>query len=113
MSRCRFPHRVLAVASLILAGCSTKQTPPPGATITRLDGSTIDTATLTRRIEELTRAAKVHGLTVTIFNDADEVYSRGFGFADAPTVKPLRTDTPLEWENYVPYDRASSAASSR
>ena len=64
-------------------------------TITRLDGSSIDSITLTDQIETLTRAAHVHGLTVTIFNDASIAYSRAFGFADQPAGRPLRTDTEI------------------
>ena len=77
-----------------------------GATITRLDGTTIDTTALTQRIDALTRAAKVHGLTVTVVNGAEKVYSRAFGVANLPAGKPLRTDT----EIYGAYDRAPSAA---
>ena len=66
-----------------------------GATITRLDGTTIDTTALTQRIDALTRVANVHGLTVTIFNGAEKVYSRAFGVADLSAGKPLRTDTEL------------------
>jgi CubicO group peptidase (beta-lactamase class C family) len=50
---------------------------------------------LTSEIEALTRAANVHGLTVTIFNDAKNVYSRGFGFADLPATKPLSIDSEI------------------
>ena len=57
----------------------------PRAKITRLDGTSIDTTALTQGIEALTRAAHVHGLTVTIFNRAERVYSRAFGFADLPS----------------------------
>lgn len=53
----------------------------------------INTASLTARIEELTRAASVYGLTVTIFNDARTVYSRAFGFANLPARQPLHLDT--------------------
>ena len=46
-------------------------------------------------LNALRRAANVHGLTVTIFNDARKVYSRAFGVADLPGRKPLRTDTEI------------------
>lgn len=83
-------------ASIFLLGaCAAGGARPSGTTITRLDGSTIDAAALTERIEALTRAANVQGLTVTVFNDAEKVYSRAFGFADLTTGKPLRTDTVL------------------
>jgi hypothetical protein len=59
---------------------------PPGV-------STIDPATLTSRIEELTRATNMQGLTVTVFNDARVVYLRAFGSANLPANRPLRTET--------------------
>ena len=65
------------------------------ARIVRLDGSTIDSDSLTRRIEELTRAANVQGLTVTVFNEARIVYSHAFGFGSLPDRRPLRLDTEL------------------
>src|SRR5688572_11619656 len=86
----------LACASIFLIGaCGAEDTRSSGAMITRLDGTTIDTTALTQRIEALTRAANVHGLTVTIFNDAEKVYTHGFGVANLPAAKPLRTDTEL------------------
>jgi hypothetical protein len=60
-------------ASICLIGaCGAVGTRSSGATITRLDGSTIDTIALTPWIEAHTRAANVHGLTVTIFNGRGE-----------------------------------------
>ena len=107
-------RRALACAAVLsVAACATElrrshgpaqaqaqaQTPTQprtaGVTIGRLDGSTIDAGTMTERIETLTRAANVHGLTVTIFNDAQKVYSRAFGAADLPAGKPLQTNTEI------------------
>jgi serine-type D-Ala-D-Ala carboxypeptidase/endopeptidase len=86
----------LACASIFLIGsCGAEGTRSSGATIARLDGTTIDTTALTQRIEALTRAANVHGLTVTIFNGAERVYARACGVANLPAGKPLRTDTEL------------------
>ena len=67
--------------------------PPVTGRIARLDGSTIGADVLTRRIEELTRAADVQGVTVTVFNDAKTVYSRAFGFGNLPERRPLRLET--------------------
>jgi serine-type D-Ala-D-Ala carboxypeptidase/endopeptidase len=90
------PRLILVCACLAIAGaCGTPGPPSSDATIARLDGSTIDTTALTGRIEELTRAANVQGLTVTIFNDAKAVYSRAFGVADLKAGKPLRTSTEI------------------
>jgi CubicO group peptidase (beta-lactamase class C family) len=80
---------------VFLGACSAAGSRSPGGTVTRLDGSTIDTTVLSARIESLTRAANVHGLTVTIFNDAGTVYSRAFGAAALPGGRPLRTDTEI------------------
>ena len=89
-------RRALACASIFLiAACAPGAARSSGTTITRLDETTIDTAALTRQIDSLTRAATVHGLTVTIFNDAEPVYMRAFGFADLSTRAPLRTGTEM------------------
>jgi CubicO group peptidase (beta-lactamase class C family) len=69
--------------------------PPAPPAILRLDGSSLGAATLTGRIDEITRAAHVQGLTVTVFNDAEAVYSRAFGYADRPADRPLRLDTEI------------------
>src|SRR5262245_14710392 len=88
--------RTLAYAFIFLIGaCGAEGTGSSGARITRLDNTTIDATALTERIEALTRAANVQGLTVTIFNGAETVYTRAFGVANLPTGKPLRTDTEL------------------
>jgi serine-type D-Ala-D-Ala carboxypeptidase/endopeptidase len=92
-ARCR--AYACAALFVFLIGCSAEGNRASGATITRLDDTTIDTTTLTERIEALTRAANVHGLTVTIFNDAKKVYSRAFGAASLPAGKPLQTKTEI------------------
>ena len=84
-----------SIACMLIAACGAGGERSSGATVTRLDDSTIDTTALTEQIEALTRAANVHGLTVTIFNSAEKVYSRAFGFADQPAAKPLRTDSEI------------------
>src|SRR5687767_12637362 len=88
-------HALAATSVLFAAACATHIARSSGAAITRLDGTAIDTTTLTQRIEALTRAANVQGLTVTIFNDAKVVYSRAFGAANLAEGKPLRTDTEI------------------
>jgi D-alanyl-D-alanine-carboxypeptidase/D-alanyl-D-alanine-endopeptidase len=94
--RGNFRHYVLACASICVIGaCRVGRAQSPDAAITRLDGTTIDKTALTARIEALTRAGNLHGLTVTIFNDAEKVYSRAFGAASVPAGKPLRTDTEI------------------
>jgi CubicO group peptidase (beta-lactamase class C family) len=67
----------------------------PATSIARLDGSLVAVSELTTRIEALTRAANVHGLTVSVFNESETVYSRGFGLASVPARKPLTTATEI------------------
>ncbi len=93
MTPIRWP--LVCIAVCIVAACDRETARPPGVTITRLDGTTIDTAALTQRIDTLTRVANVHGLTVTIFNNSEAVYTRAFGFANLADGKPLRTDTEI------------------
>ena len=83
----------LAVAALLslVVGCASASRP----SITRLDGSKIDADALTTQIEELTRAANVHGLTVTVFNGGAPVYAKAFGSANVAQGQPLRIDTEL------------------
>ena len=88
-------RRPVLLGVFILGACGTDRTPSAGVAVARLDGSTIEVNTLTERIEELTRKANVQGLTVTIFNDAEKVYSRAFGAADLPAAKPLKTSTEI------------------
>src|SRR3712207_3646634 len=80
---------MVLLLSLALGGCSTTGPKPTTPEIVRLDGTTIDSATLTARIEELTKAADVQGLTVTVFNDAKVVYLQAFGSANLPAGQPL------------------------
>jgi CubicO group peptidase (beta-lactamase class C family) len=79
----------------IIVACLVGRAHSRDGAIKRLDGTTIDQAVLTARIEALRRAGNVHGLTVTIFNDAEKVYSHAFGAASVPAGTPLRTDTEI------------------
>jgi len=85
-----------AIAILLgVISCAGGHPAPATARVVRLDDSTIDAEALTRRIEELTRAASVQGLTVTVFNEGRTVYSHAFGFGNLPDRRPLRLDTEL------------------
>jgi len=86
---------LLAVLLLGLTGCATVGPRPAHPEIVRLDGTRIAPDILTERIEALTRAAQVQGLTVTVFNDAEKVYSRAFGSASLPAGQPLQLDTEI------------------
>lgn len=77
-----------AILAMTIAGAS-------GAGITRLDGTVVEPDSLTARIETIAREADVHGLTVTVFNDAQVVYARAFGAADATVGRPLRLSTEI------------------
>jgi serine-type D-Ala-D-Ala carboxypeptidase/endopeptidase len=60
--------------------------------IKRLDGTKVAEDVLTARIRDLATKANVHGLTVSIFNDRDTVYSRAFGVKSSETKEPLTLD---------------------
>jgi CubicO group peptidase (beta-lactamase class C family) len=83
------------VLLLGLTSCTALGSRPAHPEIVRLDGTRIAPDRLTERIAELTRAARVQGLTVTVFNRAKTVYSRAFGFASLPDGRPLRLDTEI------------------
>lgn len=48
--------------------------------VSRLDGSTVTTSQLDANIGRLMKAANVHGLAVTIFNNREPVYKKAFGY---------------------------------
>ena len=89
-------RRTLPMVLLVgLAACTPTGSGSSPSEIRRLDGETMAPSDLTERIEGLARAADVQGLTVTVFNDAEPVYSHAFGFANLPAGQPLEVDTEL------------------
>ncbi len=54
------------------------------STIERLDGTHISKDSLTNKINQLIKDAKVHGIAVTVFNDKSPVYQKTFGYKNAP-----------------------------
>jgi CubicO group peptidase (beta-lactamase class C family) len=76
----------LAAAALLLGSCASGR-------ITRLDGSRIRADELTRRIQQITDSARVHGLAVAVFNDGRAVYRHAFGVKSTATKVPLQFDT--------------------
>lgn len=66
-----------------------------GQNIQRIDGSVISAAALTKRVEALTDTAKVAGLSITVFNNNQVVYTRQFGYANLPEKKQLTAATTM------------------
>lgn len=64
-----------------------------GQTITRLDGSKITAAALDKHVERLIKAAQVHGIGISIFNQNNVVYKKTFGYKNTDTKAPLQTNT--------------------
>ena len=61
--------------------------------IKRIDGSSIDSVSLTKKIDELAKSAKVAGLVVSIFNNTEVVYQKAFGVKNATLKDTLSTNT--------------------
>lgn len=59
--------------ALVIAGCANK------IRIKRIDDSSIEAITLTKKIEELTKTAKVSGIAISIFNNNKPIYQNAFG----------------------------------
>ena len=64
-----------------------------GQSITKLDKSTISGASLDKKIESLVKAANVHGLAVTVFNNNEPVYKKTFGYKNIKTKEPIKGNT--------------------
>lgn len=74
---------------ILLLGSS----PGLGQNIKRIDGSAIAVTALTQKIENLVAAAKVAGLSITVFNNNQTVYFKQFGYANQPDQKLLTAST--------------------
>lgn len=67
---------------------------PVGAqSVTKLDKSKISFVSLDEKINALTKAANVHGLAVTIFNNNQPVYKKTFGYKNLETKEPIKAST--------------------
>jgi CubicO group peptidase (beta-lactamase class C family) len=64
-----------------------------GGSVTRLDGTRLDTAQVDATITRLTGAAEVTGLAVAIFNGGRTVYIRAYGLRDKERRLPLTQDS--------------------
>jgi CubicO group peptidase (beta-lactamase class C family) len=63
--------------------------------IHRLDGTTISSDRLERRITQLMTAAHVPGLAIGIVDNGHVVYVHAFGYRDVAARAPLQTDTTM------------------
>jgi D-alanyl-D-alanine-carboxypeptidase/D-alanyl-D-alanine-endopeptidase len=62
-------------------------------TIAKLDKSKVSFVTLDNKIQSLMKAANVHGLAITIFNNYEPVYKKTFGYKRIDTKEPIKTNT--------------------
>lgn len=53
-----------------------------GQTIKRIDGTNLQADSLTNKIERLMQAANVSGVSISVYNENEPVYSKTFGLAD-------------------------------
>ncbi|WP_035644291.1 serine hydrolase [Flavobacterium sp. ASV13] len=63
--------------------------------IKKLDGSTISSDSLTKKIEQLIKNGDVKGLGVAVFNSKKTVYIKTFGYSDVENKKQLQLQTNL------------------
>ena len=68
-----------------------------GQSITRLDKTKISATELDKKIEFLMKAANVHGLAVTVFNNNNPVYKKTFGYKRLDTKAPISSSTNFLW----------------
>lgn len=85
--------KALLLLAILTAGCASTSATPAGKAVRRLDGTEIGAGALSARIEQLMKAADVHGLAVGVFNDREVVYLEAFGVKRTDTGEPLQTDT--------------------
>ena len=61
--------------------------------IQKLDEGKISFTELDNKIQELMKAANVHGLAVSVFNNNQTVYKKAFGYSRIDTKAPISTHT--------------------
>ena len=72
--------------NVVLLGCSNE------SKIVRLDGSEINQAELSAKIQSLIDSAKVTGIAVAIFDKNETVFNQAFGYANYQRKDSLKTD---------------------
>lgn len=77
------------ISSLVFTSCSPKEVQG----IQRLDGTQISKDSLTSKINQLAKAAKVQGMAVAVFNQNTSIYQKTFGYKDAPKKLKLTDST--------------------
>lgn len=64
-----------------------------GQNIIKLDKTRISPANLDTKITSLMKAANVQGLGIVIFNNNEPVYKKTFGYKNATTKEPIKSET--------------------
>jgi CubicO group peptidase (beta-lactamase class C family) len=62
-------------------------------TIKKLDNSKISFIELDNKINALMKAANVHGMAITVFNNNEPIYKKTFGYKRLDTKEPIKTST--------------------
>ncbi|MBW8241433.1 serine hydrolase [Muricauda oceani] len=81
---------LMVLMGITLLDSCTAQKPE---TIERLDGSEITKDSVTAKIEQLMRDAKIYGAAISVFNDNQPVYQKVFGYKNYPNRIPLTDST--------------------
>lgn len=86
-------NRLLPASVALLTACTGHMPSPAASSIVRLDNTTITSDSMTVQLASIVARARIQGLTVAIFNDAQPVYRHAFGSANLPANQPLHTST--------------------
>ncbi|MCR9228567.1 MAG: serine hydrolase [Flavobacteriaceae bacterium] len=81
---------LIGLMALTLLGSCSAQKPD---NIERLDGSQITADSVTAKVEQLMKDAKIYGAAISVFNDNKPVYQKVFGYKDYPNRLPLTDST--------------------
>ncbi|MBP2831527.1 beta-lactamase family protein [Aquimarina sp. U1-2] len=82
--------------SLLTSFCSSSCSQPNQKTINAVDGKTISTSQLDRKIDSIIKAVNMPGISIAIVNDSELMYHNTFGIINSETKEPVDERTIFE-----------------
>lgn len=80
---------------LLFLACVFHFIAPEAQTLKRIDGSIVNSDSLTSRVQYLMKKANVSGVGISVFNNNELVYSKAFGLANVQKKVPLTRDAEM------------------